>query len=187
MPMPTPHANIINNVQIVITTIHSSVIPKMVSSIGAKYHRHNREKKTEKGRERRKFYKKKKKIYIQKVSSACSSEKNMKIYKFFSWGWEINQDIIINFPTHLPHTCFYALYINSAIKIIMVVVMEEDTDKRKVEKKERNLPSHNVPMASSLPSSQWFTLSHNKSGLIQNSFIAQRKSLHVCSTFMFSQ
>lgn len=34
---PTPHANIINNVQMVITNIHCVVIPKMVSSMGAVY------------------------------------------------------------------------------------------------------------------------------------------------------
>lgn len=42
-------------------------------------------------------------------------------------------------------------------------------------------PSQSFPISSSEPSSQWFTLSHNKSGLMQKSFDEQRKSLHVCS------
>lgn len=42
-------------------------------------------------------------------------------------------------------------------------------------------PSQSFPISSSEPSSQWLTLSHSKSGLIQNSFDVQRKSLHVCS------
>lgn len=36
IPMPTPQANSIKSEQIVITTIHSDVMPKMFSSIGAK-------------------------------------------------------------------------------------------------------------------------------------------------------
>lgn len=43
------------------------------------------------------------------------------------------------------------------------------------------LPSHKTPKASSDPSSQWFTLSHRRSGWMQNSFEAHRKSLQECS------
>lgn len=43
------------------------------------------------------------------------------------------------------------------------------------------IPGHNVPRASSEPSSQWFTESHSRSGWIQNSFVEQRKSLQECS------
>lgn len=39
MPMPTPQAKNINNVQIVITTIHSDVMPKIFSSMGARERR----------------------------------------------------------------------------------------------------------------------------------------------------
>lgn len=35
IPIPTPHANSIKNVQMVITTIHSDVMPKIFSSMGA--------------------------------------------------------------------------------------------------------------------------------------------------------
>lgn len=95
IPIPTPHAKSIRRVEIVITTIHSDVMPKIFSSIGAK--------------EKRKAIKNS-----------------------------------VNFQSFYLH-------------------------------------SQTVPKVSSEPSSQWFTVSHNKSGWMQNSLERQRKSLHECS------
>lgn len=102
---------------------------------------------------------------------------------------EINQDIIINFPAH-PHYLAHLLWMlgrkimrrdGKRVREKKYTTHSTNYSNKSIIRRKKNLPSHNVPIASSDPSSQWFTLSHSKSGLMQNSFVTQRKSLHECS------